>query len=129
LTEPTATLEVTAKTESGKPVEGAIVNVNPNVMRMQIGLFGIPHESNEEPFQTPASLPRLSYSSITDQNGFACIRNVPAIDRGLEIEHPQFLVLSQKSEGTHAGYVRCSFSPGMTNKLEIILEPKGEDSK
>ena len=128
LTEPTATLEVTAKTESGKPIEGATVNVNPNVMRMQIGLFGIARESNEEPFRTPAFLPQLSYSSITDRNGFACIRNVPAIDRGLEIEHPQFLVLSQKSEGTHSGYVRCRFSPGMTNKLEIILEPKAADS-
>jgi hypothetical protein len=128
LTEPTATLEVTAKTESGKPVEGATVYVNPNVIRMQTGVFGFTEESNEEPFQTPVSLPQLSYSSKTDRNGFACIRNVPAIDRGLEIEHPNFLVLSQKSEGTHSGYVRCSFSPGMTNKLEITFEPKAADS-
>src|SRR5581483_6319320 len=128
LTEPTATLEVTAKTESGTPVEGATVDVNPNVMRMQIGLFGIARESNEEPFRTPAPLPELSYSSRTDRNGFARIRNIPAIDRGLEIEHPQFLVLSQKSQGTHAGHVRCSFSAGMTNKLEITLEPKAADS-
>lgn len=124
-TEPTATLEVTAKTESGEAIEGATVYVNPNVMRMQTGLFGIPpRASSEEPFRTPPALPPLSYSSKTDANGFACIRNVPAIDRGLEIEHPQFLVLSQKSAGTHSGHVRCSFSPGLTNQLVILLEPK-----
>jgi len=48
-TEPTATLVFTAKTKGGKPVAGASVSLNPNVIRIG-GIFGNMRRSSEEPF-------------------------------------------------------------------------------
>ncbi len=122
-TEPTATLEVVTKTESGKPIEGATVYVNPNTLRMG-GIFGQVHNpSDEVPFHIPAPLPKIPYSAVTDQNGVAVIRNVPAITRFLEIEHPQYEV--PLSGGDRV--IRFSLSPGVTKKLELTLQPKGKE--
>jgi hypothetical protein len=127
VTEPTATLEVTAKTKWGKPVEGATVYLNPNVLRMQTGIFGQVRVSNEEPFRTPVALPHIPYSAITDKNGSAVIRNVPAITRGMEVEAAQFQVPLQEPNGWRDRHIRMKFSPGTTNKFELTLEPKGKD--
>jgi hypothetical protein len=125
-TEPTATLIVTAKTKAGKPVEGANVYVSPNVIRMN-GIFGWMKQSSEEPFRTLAPLPELPYSATTDRNGVAIIRNVPAITHGMEVYHPQFQVPLQEPKGWRDRYIRVQFSPGITNKFELTLEPKGKD--
>ena len=126
VTEPTATLEVTAKTKAGKPVEGATVYVNPNVVRMG-GIFGNMRTSSEEPFRTMAPLPNIPYSATTDKNGFAVIRNIPASDRGMEAYHPQYQVPLQEPKGWRDRHIRTSYSPGATNRYELILEPKGKD--
>jgi beta-lactamase regulating signal transducer with metallopeptidase domain len=127
VTEPAATLEVTAKTKWGKPVEGATIYLNPNILRMQTGIFGRVRSFNEEPFKTPVALPDLSYSATTDKNGVAVIRNVPAITRGMEVYHPQFQVPLQEPNGWRDRHVRVQFSPGTTNNFELTLEPKGKD--
>jgi RNA polymerase sigma factor (sigma-70 family) len=127
VTEPTATLELMAKTKSGKPVAGATVYLNPNVLRMQTGIFGQVQVSNEEPFRTPDALPKIPYSATTDKNGIAIIRNVPAITRGMEVDHPQFQVPVQEPKGWRDRHIRTSFSPGATNTFELVLEPKGKD--
>jgi beta-lactamase regulating signal transducer with metallopeptidase domain len=126
VTEPTATLELTAKTRWGKPVEGATVDLNPNILRMG-GIFGDMRQSSEEPFRAMAPLPDVPYSAITDKNGVAVIRNVPAIDRGMEVYHPQFQVPLQEPKGWRDRHIRMTFSPGTTNKFELTLEPKGAD--
>jgi hypothetical protein len=126
VTEPTATLELTAKTKWGKPIEGANVYLNPNVVRMN-GIFGNTRQSNEEPFRTLAPLPDVPYSATTDKNGVAVIRNVPATTRGMEVYHPQFQVPLQEPKGWRDRHIRMTFSPGTTNKFELTLEPKGKD--
>jgi beta-lactamase regulating signal transducer with metallopeptidase domain len=123
VTEPTATLELTAKTKWGKPVAGATVYLNPNVMRMPAGIFGWARDSSEEAFRPLAPLPALPYSGITDQNGMVVLRNIPAITRGLNIEHPQFEAALQEGWGDR--YIRFKLLPGIPAKLELTLQPKG----
>jgi hypothetical protein len=125
-TEPTATLEVTAKTKMGKPVEGTTVYVNPNVVRMG-GIFGNMRTSSEEPFRKMIPLPNIPYSATTDKNGFAVIRNIPASDRGMDVYDPQYQVPLQEPKGWRDRHIRTTFSPGMTNKFDLTLEPKGAD--
>ena len=67
-------------------------------MRMQIGLFGIARESNEEPFQLRRLCRTILFELVQTATDLPELGNIPSIDRGLEIEHPQFLVLSQKSQ-------------------------------
>jgi len=126
LTEPTATLELTAKTRWGKPVAGATVYLNPNVVRMN-GIFGNMRQSSEEPFRILAPLPDVPYSATTDKDGVAVIRNVPATTRGMEVYHPQFQVPLQEPKGWRERHIRMTFSPGATNQFELTLEPKGKD--
>jgi beta-lactamase regulating signal transducer with metallopeptidase domain len=125
VTEPTATLEVMAKTKNGNPVEGVTIYVNPNILRMQTGIFGQARVSNEEPFRTPVALPKIPYFAVTDKNGIAVISNVPAITRGMEVYADHFQVPLQ--EGMRDRHVRTTFSSGTTNKFELTLEPKGAD--
>jgi RNA polymerase sigma factor (sigma-70 family) len=126
LTEPTATLELTAKTKQGKPVTGATVYLSPNVVRMN-GILGNLRQSSEEPFRTMPPLPNVPYSATTDKNGVAVIRNIPATTRGMEVYHPQFQVPLQEPKGWRDRHIRMDFSPGTTNTFELVLEPKGKD--
>ena len=126
LTEPTATLELTAKTQGGKPVEGATVYLSPNVVRMN-GIFGDLNKYSEEPFRTLSPLPNVSYSATTDKNGVAVVRNIPATTRGMEVFHPQFQVPLQEPNGWRDRHIRTQFSPGTTNNYELALEPKGKE--
>ena len=125
-TEPTATLDFTAKTRDGKPVAGAWVGLNPNIIRIN-GIFGDLRRSSEEPFNHLAPLPDVPYSTKTDQDGIAIIRNVPACTSGLELDHPQYQVPIQQPKGWRDRHVRLSFTAGETNHLTMILEPKGTD--
>jgi beta-lactamase regulating signal transducer with metallopeptidase domain len=128
VTEPTATLELTAKTRSGAPVEGATVIPNPNVLRMH-GIFAEMENSNEEPFRNLNPLPkgRALYSGVTDKSGVVVISNLPAITRIFQIDHPQFEVPLQDPKGWRNRVVHVTLSPGVTNKMELILEPKGTE--
>lgn len=126
VTEPTATLEVTAKTKAGRPVEGATVYVNPNVVRMG-GIFGDMRQSSEEPFRNLPPLPDVPYFATTDKDGFAVIRNVPAITDAMDVYHPQYQVPLQEPKGWRGRYIRLAFSPGETNHYDLTLEPKGKD--
>ncbi len=125
-TEPTATLEFTAKTKRGKPVAGAWVRVGPNVIRIN-GIFGDMRRSSEEPVNKLDPLPDIPYYTKTDQDGVAVIRNVPACTDGLEVAHPQFQVPLQEPKGWRNRFVRLSFKAGETNRLTMVLEPKGTD--
>jgi beta-lactamase regulating signal transducer with metallopeptidase domain len=125
-TEPTATLELTAKTKSGKPIEGATVYLNPNVMRMG-GIFGWMKQSSEEPFRTLKPLPPLPYSGETDSNGRVEIRNLPAEEHGLDIRDPQFEVALHDKRGLPNRRVPATFAPGMTNIMTVTLERAGND--
>lgn len=124
VTEPTATLEVTTKTKWGKPVVGATAYLYPNILRMG-GIFGRIRYSSEEPFRTLSPLPELAYSGKTDKNGTVAIRNLPAFDRHLNIKHPQFEVPVGGLIGDRI--TRIKLSSGITNKLELTLQPKGKD--
>jgi hypothetical protein len=127
VTEPTATLELTAKTKSGKSIEGATVYLNPNVMRMG-GIFGWTRgHSSEEPFRTMKPLPPVPYSGKTDSNGRVEIRNLPPEEHGLDIQHPQFAVALRDKRGLPNRRVPVTFMPGMTNFLTVTMEPAGKD--
>lgn len=126
-TEPTATLEFTARTRQGKPIEGVWVGLNPNVIRIGGGLFGDIGQSSEAPFQTFALLPEVPYSAKTDPDGVVIIRNVPACTGGLDVEHPHYQVPLQEPKGWRDRHVRVSFTAGETNRLKLTLEPKGSD--
>jgi beta-lactamase regulating signal transducer with metallopeptidase domain len=125
-TEPTATLVFTAKTKDQKPIEGVWVYVNPNVIRIG-GIFGNLPRSSENPFNILSPLPKVSYSAKTDKDGVAILPNVPACTSGLSVEHPQFQVPLQEPEGWRNRYVHVSFKAGETNRLTMVLEPKGSD--
>ncbi len=125
-TEPTATLDLTAQTKSGKPIEGATVDLNPNVFRMG-GLFGDVEESSEEPVRAMNSLPPVSYSGTTDSNGWVEIRNLPAEEKGLSISDPSFEVPLHDQQGLVNRRVPVTFAPGVTNAITVTLEPIGTD--
>lgn len=126
-TEPTATLEVTAKTRLwGKPVSGAVIDLNPNVIRMN-GILGNMRKSSEEPFRKLAPLSDMPYEATTDKNGVAVIRNVPAITDSLVVFDSRFQVPLQDPHGWRDRFVRIHFSPGTTNKFALTLEAKGAD--
>jgi len=125
VTEASATLELTAKTKGGKPIAGAAVYLNPNVIRMGNGIFGLMSDSSEAPFRTIPSLPKLSYSATTDTNGVAIVRNVPAFTRFIDVMHPQYQVPLQ--ERMRDRTIRTKFSPGTTNHFVLTMEPKGTD--
>jgi len=125
-TEPTATLKFTAKTKDGQPIAGASIYIYPNVLRIG-GIFGDMRKSSEEPFNKLAPLPDVPFSTKTSEDGVAVIRNVPICSRGLDVEHPQFQVPLQEPKGIRDRYVRLSYKPGETNRLTLVLEPKGTD--
>ena len=126
VTEPTATLELTAKTAKGKPVAGATVYVNPNVVRMN-GIFGNMAKSSEAPFRAMIPLPDVPYNAITDARGLAVIRNLPASDRGIEVEDSDYQVPLQDLKGWRDRHIRTQYSPGQTNHFALTMEPKGKD--
>jgi beta-lactamase regulating signal transducer with metallopeptidase domain len=125
-TEPTATLEFTAITKSGRPIEGVWVGMSPSAFRMW-GSFGWMKNSSEEPFREIPHLSDPVFSGQTDKNGKLILKNIPAETRGIEIAHPQFQVPLQDINGWRDRHVRAVFSPGMTNELKLTLEPKGTD--
>jgi len=45
----------------------------------------------------------------------------------LYVEHPHFQVPLQDIKGWRNRYVRLSFKAGETNRLTMVLEPKGTD--
>ena len=125
-TEPAATLEFTATTQSGRPIEGVWVGMYPDVFRMR-GMFGWITNSSEEPYREMPHLPDLDFSGKTDQNGKLVMKNIPAETRGMEVDHPQFQAPLQEPKGWRDRHIRAAFSPGTTNKLNLTLEPKGSD--
>lgn len=125
-TEPTTTLEFTATTKSGKPIEGVFVGMYPSVFRMW-GMFGWTKNSSEEPYREIPHLPDPIFSGKTDKDGRLVIQNLPAETRGIDIDSQQFQVPLQDVNGWRDRHVRATFSPGMTNKLNMTMEPKGTD--
>jgi hypothetical protein len=131
ITEPTATLDVTVKTKSGRPVEGATVYTGPNVMRMRTGYFGGINLSSEAAFGPvePLSKTPADYSGHTDRNGKVQLRNIPAVARLLNVEHPDFEVPlpAARKESLRDRCVHFQLSPGKVEKLSIVVQPKGKD--
>jgi hypothetical protein len=125
-TEPTATLEFTATTKSGGPIEGVWVGMYPSAFRMW-GPFGWMKNSSEEPYREIPHLSDPIFSGQTDKNGKLVLNNIPAETRGIDIDHPRFQVPLQDVNGWRDRHVRAVFSPGMTNELNMTLEPKGAD--
>lgn len=124
LTEPTATVELTARTAAGSPVAGATVQVNPNVVRMQTGLFAYARSSSELPFNAPGDLGD-PFSTTTGPDGVAVLRNVPPQGLVLDVTHPRYQVSFQDPGGWRDRSLRLRLSPGVTNRLSLTLEPKG----
>lgn len=125
-TEPAATLEFTATTKSGRPIENVWVGTYPEVFRMW-GPFGWPENSSEGPYRKIPHLPDLKFTGQTDKEGKLVLKNLPAEINGIEVEHPHFQVPLQDVNGWRDRHVRTRFSPGMTNELKLTLEPIGSD--
>jgi beta-lactamase regulating signal transducer with metallopeptidase domain len=126
-TEPTATLDVTVKTKSGEPVEGATVYTGPNVMRMQTGYFGGINPSSEAPFRSvePLSETPAAYSGRTDRNGRVVLSDIPAIADSLNVDHPQFEVPLPRPRSDRC--VRFQLTPGQVETLVVTVRRKGLD--
>ena len=125
-TEPTATLEFTATTKSGKPIEGVFAGMYPAVFRMR-GMFGWIKKSSEEPFREIPHLADPVFSGKTDRNGMLVINNIPAETRAIDVEHPKYQVPLQEPGGWRDRHIRATFSSGATNKLKLAMETKGSD--
>ena len=91
------------------------------------GMFGWVKNSSEEPYREIPHLSDPIFSGKTDINGKLVLNNIPAESRTIEIDHPQFQVLLQDVKGRRDRHVRAVFSPGITNELNMTLEPKGAD--
>lgn len=127
--ESTATLQVTASTREGEPVEGATVRVWPNVYGMgEIGtsIFGEARSLVEGNFRRLPSLPELSYSAKTDGNGVAVLSNVPHFTRSMAIEHPEFEAPVHAENYTRN--VAIELFPGERTEVKIALQPKGTEA-
>ncbi len=127
VTEPTATLELTAITKAGKPIAGTSIWLNPNVIRMHNGIFGDMSDSSETGVRTLPPLPKIPYHATTDANGRAVIRNIPALGGGMEVEDAHYQVPLNLPGSMRDRQVRIQFSPGETNRFELLLEAKGGD--
>jgi beta-lactamase regulating signal transducer with metallopeptidase domain len=125
-TEPTATLEFSATTKSGKPIEGARVGMYPSVFRMR-GIYGWVKKSSEEPFRVAPELAEPIFAGKTGKDGKLVLRNIPGQSRGLEVEHPNFQTPLQEPGGWRDRHIRTKFSSGVTNKFALTMEPTGTD--
>jgi beta-lactamase regulating signal transducer with metallopeptidase domain len=125
-TEPTATLKVTTKTKSGKPVEGASVYVNPNVMRIQ-GIFGNMRDSSEAPYRNVPPLRDVVYSGETDKDGRLVLQNLPAVTRHVDLYHLEFELPVLERKGLPHRSIKIELSPGQTKTLDLTLQPKGKE--
>lgn len=122
-TEKTATIEVIAKNKSGEPIEGATIYINPNVMRMQTGIFGHTGPSSEATFREIEFLPQPTYRTTTDEDGRALLQNVPIVTRHLDLDHADFAVPIQPTFQDRT--IRFTLAPGETKKINLTLESKG----
>jgi len=127
VTEPSATLEVMAKTKSGQPIVGATIWLNPNMYRMHTGIFGQVRDASDAPYRTIPSLPELHYRATTDVNGRAVIRNIPALGGTMEVDDALYQVPLQDARNLPSRYLRVPLAPGETNHFELTLEPRGRD--
>ena len=125
-TEPTATLEFTATTQTGKPIEGVWAGMYPTVHRMY-GDYAWKKNSSETPYRDIPQLPDLDFSGKTDKNGQLVIQNLPPETKGMEIYHPQYQPPLQDLKGWRDRHIRITFAPGVTNQFKLALEPKGAD--
>jgi hypothetical protein len=128
-TEPTATLEFTATTKSGKPIENVWVGMFPSAFRMP-GMYGWIRTPSESPFREIAPLPDLrnAYTGKTGPDGTLVIRNIPAeVGGGLDVDSEKYQVPLQDPKGWRNRFIRVRFEPGTTNKVVMVMEPKGTD--
>ena len=122
-TEATATLDITTKTRWGKTIEGVRLTVNPNILRMH-GIFGIMNRSHEEPFRSPAPLPSIRYSALTDKDGAVTLKNIPVnVDR-IDIFHPDFEAPRIKTKAGRNRSIPVTLAPGTTTQLNLKLPRK-----
>jgi hypothetical protein len=83
--------------------------------------------SSEEPFRTLKPLPELPYHGVTDKSGKVVIRNLPAVADGVGIQHAKFEAPLNDVHGLPNRFTRLKLSPGVTNKVEWTLQPKGTE--
>jgi len=125
-TEATATLEFTTKTRWGKPIEGATLQLSPNIVRMT-GILGTIDRSHEAPFRKLVPLPDPPYSALTDESGMAVLKNVPATAKFIQVFHPDFQAPLQKYKRKGNRFIQATLSPGTTNRFNLTLQRKGRD--
>ena len=126
ITEPTATLDLIAKTKTGKPIKGATVWLNPNVYRMG-GIFGVMAHSSEAPYRDLPPLPHPPYQAETDSNGEVIMKNIPALGHGLNITHPEYEIPLEDIHNLPNRRVPIDLAPGATNFVTVVMEPVGKD--
>ena len=128
-TEPTATLEFTATSKKGQPIQDVWVGMFPAAFRMP-GMYGWTKTSSEAPFRDITPLPdlRYAYSGKTGPDGTLAIRNIPAEAlRSFDVDSEKYQVPLQDLKGWRDRFVRVRFEPGVTNKVVMVMEPKGTD--
>jgi len=109
--ERTATLELHLLDPEGKPVEGATVQMWPNV-HWSIGYSQIFLERD--------------WRATSDAAGWAAIENLPAGVEGLIVQHPRWcLPLVVSRQATPERQVDADLVAGETTSLELRLEPRG----
>ncbi len=83
--------------------------------------------SSEEPFKKLTPLPGALYSRVTDDKGTVIIPDIPAFTHDFEVYDSKFEAPIQDPKASRSRFVLVTFSPGETNKMELVLEPKGSD--
>jgi hypothetical protein len=84
-------------------------------------------QSSEEPYRKLPPLPNVPYSATTDEKGVAVVQNLPANAGAMEVEDADYQVPLQNPNRWRDRNIRTTFTPGMTNKFDLTLEPKGAD--
>jgi hypothetical protein len=72
-------------------------------------------------------LPDLNFSRTTDANGKLVWSNLPSEEHDLDMGSRDYQVPLQLTNSWRDRHVRVTFSPGMTNEMHMVMEPKGTD--
>ncbi|MBL9138104.1 MAG: M56 family metallopeptidase [Verrucomicrobiales bacterium] len=125
VTEPSARFELSLRTRSGEPVENAVIQIFPNVLRFPNGIFGEMSHPSEAAFGPAEPLSNPDFAQRTDRDGRVVFQNLPSCARGLDVIHPNMVI--PLSPEYRDRWVRFTLTPGNTTRMDLTLIPKGVD--
>lgn len=135
--EPTATCEITVIDDKGQPLEGAAVAFWPNIIWNKRGttIFAEYLHNTEDFYRTGLrpdwtrmwdSKERL-FHAISDKQGIAVVRNLPAFRQSFNVSHPQYEMPINRTSGNNDRQAKVDLQPGETSKTTVTMQKLGTE--